>query len=737
MLSSHDVWEEQVDAGVANNLFPGGKGRRRRSHSNATWHLLRRLTSYFYQWHRGTIMCPHAVYDCCQYMFQWVCGNRSAIGVPCFNNFALIIWMARKLKQGSKGSVARMSESDPEAPWTIGPDAEDGAPEGPRTGPPAGPLPPETVDNCRTCQRVAAWQGLSHAFSGAIIQVLNTCYATPFTGSVLTYLPQELLRPYHGLQRLVVSVRPMRSHEEHHPLILEAGLDEAEVEPDDTETATMEVEGPRPPSTPPPAHLLRPEAATTAEAAPTSPGEEALATAVADITSRMEAEGRSRMTATEERLLQEIMDPLEAEEEDEAPGPDSSRTEEAAEGSSTRATPKPRAKGTRKYLCWTGKPVWVISALFWQLLNETPGRLSVYAGDSAFSNARSERTCRPAPAEGILGAHSPASSRCQGLWTATCAVTFGLRAFTGHITMLGRRTAHKKEWCQQTIGWICSIINLIIFMNTTIRYRTPTSLPSTWVGDLQWHKLTIVRFINMIVYPLAGLIMYFRAKQTKQSSASRHIYAQHKTGIHSTTTICSSAGETSKRIQSSSTGPKSGHIHRHTQSAVLLQLVILMLHVLPLRAVNVDVRVGGLAATPPGASSGAKPSGIREASVPKLERADPTRIAKRTYRRAYARAVRHGGSYYQGRWRELSWYQKTTIQPVCAPRTRHVRSAEGHHIRVCTWNAGGLTRPTFQEVETWIRDRGIDVMFIQETKWAEEITITVTYTRPAPRRSTR
>ena len=141
---------------------------------------------------------------------------------------------------------------------------------------------------------------------------------------------------------------------------------------------------------------------------------------------------------------------------------------------------------------------------------------------------------------------------------------------------------------------------------------------------------------------------------------------------------------------------------------------------LPLRAVNVDVRVGGLAATPPGASSGAKPSGIREASVPTLERADPTRIAKRTYHRAYARAVRQGGSYYQGRWHELSWYQKTRIQPVCVPRTRQVRSPAGHHIRVCTWNAGGLTRPTFQELETWIRDRGIDVMFIQETKWADE-----------------
>ena len=222
------------------------------------------------------------------------------------------------------------------------------------------------------------------------------------------------------------------------------------------------------------------------------------------------------------------------------------------------------------------------------------------------------------------------------------------------------------------------------------------------------------------MFLLAGLFQYLGDKQQKQYTPSRQAKTDCKADGRQIFTTCFNAGADLKSISSSRTGPKSGHIHRHKQSAVLFRLIVFLLHVLPLRAVNVDVRVGGLAATPPGASSGAKPSGIREASVPELERADPTRIAKRTYRRAYARAVRQGGSYYQGRWRELSWYQKTKIQPVCVPRTRQVRSAAGHHIRVCTWNAGGLTRPTFQELETWIRDRGIDVMFIQETKWADE-----------------
>ncbi|OLP93672.1 hypothetical protein AK812_SmicGene24421 [Symbiodinium microadriaticum] len=35
-------------------------------------------------------------------------------------------------------------------------------------------------------------------------------------------------------------------------------------------------------------------------------------------------------------------------------------------------------------------------------------------------------------------------------------------------------------------------------------------------------------------------------------------------------------------------------------------------------------------------------------------------------------------------------------------------------------SAAGTLQPTFQEIETWMRDKAIDVMFIQETKWTEE-----------------
>ncbi|CAE6948943.1 unnamed protein product [Symbiodinium sp. KB8] len=214
-----------------------------------------------------------------------------------------------------------MSESDSEAPWTIGPDAGGSGASDPHAGGPAGPPPPQPVDT---------WRGISQVFSSAILQVLDTRYATPFTGSILTYLPQELLRPYHSLTRLVVSIRPMRPHEYNHPLILEA---EEMEETTGTTTVPTEgggstmVSGPRPPAR----HHRRISLARE---------------------QRMEAEGRTRMTSAEERLIGEIMEP---ELDETASRPDTGEeAEEMAENegrASSKATPKPRATGSRKLLC--------------------------------------------------------------------------------------------------------------------------------------------------------------------------------------------------------------------------------------------------------------------------------------------------------------------------------------------------------------------------------------------------
>ena len=509
------------------------KGRRRRPQEHCLSRFLCRWRLRCYKWTCGQILCPHALCNCCQFCLGKMNSRRSDGAGALFSNFAFTNWLARQLKQITGARQAIMSESDPEAPWTIGPEGEDATLES-GAGPPAGPPPPTPAANCNTCHQVAAWQGLSRAFSGAIIQVLNTHYATPFTGRVLTYLPQELLRPFHGMRQVVVSVRPMRPHEETHPLILEVGDDEAETE--EIGHGAVGEEGPRPPSTPPPAHLLRPEAGTEAMPAAMpatmsvpSPGEDALAAAIGDITSRMEAEGRSRMNAAEERLLNEIMDPVEDEEEIETTGPDTSTTEagsEADPGSTTRATPKPRAKGTRKSLRWTSQLVCVLCGLFRKPLSAAPPCVLTHAGDSVSCNEGSESNVSQPSIRGTVRRLSTMSVSHQGLQTAgraNSSVTFGLSTFGEPIVKLGRRMAHKKSWYQRAMDRMCGFPALVIYLGTTIRYGTAWSLPRSWVGDLQWCRLGIKNFIRVLVFLLAGLFQYLGDQPQKQYTPSRQV----------------------------------------------------------------------------------------------------------------------------------------------------------------------------------------------------------------------
>ena len=40
-------------------------------------------------------------------------------------------------------------------------------------------------------------------------------------------------------------------------------------------------------------------------------------------------------------------------------------------------------------------------------------------------------------------------------------------------------------------------------------------------------------------------------------------------------------------------------------------------------------------------------------------------------------------------------------------------------LRVLTWNAGGLTKQVFQELETYARESGVDIFYIQETRLSD------------------
>ena len=614
--------------------------------------------------------------------------------------FLLHVWLAQKLTCRLEANFGQMSESDPEAPWTIGPDAAGG---------PAGPPPPQPVES---------WRRLSQAFSGAILQVLDSRYATTFTGSILTYLPQELLRPYHGLTRLVVSIRPMR------PRVQSSSYSRGRGAGGDDEWGGRGTRGAQ--------RIDRGEWTQAARHATTctSPcrGDGVYYVTCGDSTGH--SHHRYYYPDGSRRQDQDDSDRRAPYQRDHGAGAEETTTPRPATGdggeepvedegrSTTRATPKPRATGSRKLLCHISNiSIWVHvwARLFSLTVHDRISCLGT-TGDNVCSS-KSEASPSIGLAAGALGKHRLGGLGCQTAWADASVVHFDQWAAatapnpSKHSckTVLLQRPC-STPWCSIALAFSLVMIS---------RYRITTIRRSTWVSDLQCCQHVLMHYLQEAVNVLAGPFTYAWVFQNPEGRQSATYHTASSSSMPMST--CTVTGHTSRsRIRCSSTGPKSGHIHRTLQCTTMLRLLILLIQVSILKAVNVDVRVGGPAAIPPGASSGAKHGGIREASAPTIERADPTRIAKRTYSRAYARAARQGGSYYQGRWRDFKWYQKAHIKPIYVPRTRQTPKSEGHYIRVCTWNAGGLTRPTFQEIETWVRDQAIDVMFIQETKWAEE-----------------
>ena len=62
-------------------------------------------------------------------------------------------------------------------------------------------------------------------------------------------------------------------------------------------------------------------------------------------------------------------------------------------------------------------------------------------------------------------------------------------------------------------------------------------------------------------------------------------------------------------------------------------------------------------------------------------------------------------------------------------------------IRVLTWNAGGLTKQVFQELETYARESGVDIFYIQDAivglQLVQHALSTTTCTQRGPRNQTR
>ena len=112
----------------------------------------------------------------------------------------------------------------------------------------------------------------------------------------------------------------------------------------------------------------------------------------------------------------------------------------------------------------------------------------------------------------------------------------------------------------------------------------------------------------------------------------------------------------------------------------------------------------------------AKPHGTQ----PKIQ--SISKVVKRSYKRAYHRAIKHGCTQYHGRTMTPQDFQMTppTTKPQVAPAqkpSRHTSRGTKQRISVLTWNMGGLTSASYTCLQEWLKTTRIDVIHLQETHW--------------------
>ena len=110
-------------------------------------------------------------------------------------------------------------------------------------------------------------------------------------------------------------------------------------------------------------------------------------------------------------------------------------------------------------------------------------------------------------------------------------------------------------------------------------------------------------------------------------------------------------------------------------------------------------------------------------------------VVKRSLKRAYARSLHQGLSWYRGRsYTPMDFpkalrdsykppIQKPIVQtkPLISCNQRHT---DAKRFRVLNWNAGGLSASRLDEVKVWLLHQNIEVAFITETRWCFENTWT-------------
>ncbi|CAE7193616.1 unnamed protein product [Symbiodinium sp. CCMP2592] len=300
-------------------------------------------------------------------------------------------------------------------------------------------------------------------------------------------------------------------------------------------------------------------------------------------------------------------------------------------------------------------------------------------------------------------------------------------------TATSRRSWIKKNAAVKTFAREIVLIALTICLYCTwvARYSTSTSYrtQARAASRMSWF-LSFVTALPERSYRSCSRVLHYGLIQLQGllRCIAGHLAKSQLSDLTPTSTQHSAAdlpgrtGDSAHYDEISRTGPNSGGTYSRPIGRLKFGIVLLLNQVVVNQSVSADVRVGGPFAMPPGASSEAKLSRPREASMPfQTWTPDTSRIQKRSYQRAYARAVRDGGAFYRGSWKPHVWFQRASVRPVYLPKFRNTTPTSGtRSIRMMTWNAGGLSSDVYQELLTFVRDQGMDVCLVQETKWAED-----------------
>ena len=100
----------------------------------------------------------------------------------------------------------------------------------------------------------------------------------------------------------------------------------------------------------------------------------------------------------------------------------------------------------------------------------------------------------------------------------------------------------------------------------------------------------------------------------------------------------------------------------------------------------------------------------------------PQQAVKRSLLRAQKRARREGWTFYKGNLLSLKELggladapptrHRQRGAPPCLPTSKCFRRAS-----MVTWNAGGLTSSTYQELLLWLTSQCVDIAVIQGARW--------------------